>query len=235
MSKFLPFAALAAGLAGIVAYGCLDEPAKEAAAFSPQSFATFADRWERYHKQKLVANAQLLAKIYDLKVKNPDVMVANGKQIKLDPMMSASRAITTPMATTPAFNMFESHVSGQRGALLGNIDPEAARLRLWVEDAAVNATWHLFRFKKDGSIQPYPLFSDTVGPSAEQPRSAWKVFSPVVESAWKARKPGNGKTDGWTFATRFLKYSDQSCLSCHKGKKIGDVAAIMVYAAKPNK
>lgn len=234
MSKFLPIASLATGIAAIAASGCLEGPAKEIEAFSAQSFASFADRWERYQNQKLVANAQLLAKIYEAKVKNPDVTLVNGKQIKLDPMMSAARSITIRLPTTPAFNMFESHMSGPRGALIGDIDPEAARLRIWVEDAGVNATWHLFRFKKDGSIQPYPQFSDAVGSSADQPRSRWKIFSPVVGAAWKARKPTTGTAEGWTYATRFLKYSDQSCLSCHKGKKLGDIAGVMVYAAKPN-
>jgi hypothetical protein len=176
-----------------------------------------------------------LARIYELKVKNPDVYVANGKEVKLDPMMSAARALTMRVSTTPAFNMFESHVSGPRGALIGDIDPGAARLRLWVEDAGVDATWNLFRFRKDGSLHDYPLFSDPVGEGAVSPLSAGKLFLPAAQSAWKARKAATGTADGWTYSARILKYSDRSCLSCHKAKKVGDVAGIMVYAAKPKK
>ena len=235
MSKYVPLACLAAGVAAFVAGGCLEESTKDKEAFAAQSFASFADRWERYQSGKLIANARLLAQVYEQRLKHPGYIFRDGKKIKLDPMFDTTRAPLFRGPATPAINMFASHISGSRGALIGEIDGEGARLRIWVEDARVYAVWHLFGFKKDGSLADVPRFSDTVGDRPAGLTRNSDNFQSTVSSAWRTRRESSGNTNGWTFATRFLKYSDQSCLSCHKGKKLGDIAGVMVYAARPEK
>jgi len=197
------------------------------------TFSSIVDTWEAYQNRRMVAFSKRVEELYRKNLKNPQYRVdSNGKRVAADPMHSALRMSRLPKTFTPAFSMFDYHVNDPEGALIGGIDPEAARLRLWFEDNDMAAQWSLYRFERDGRLRSVPTFSDSVSRVSESRSIDGKKLFDLVAASWCARKPKSGTIEGWSYETCFLRYSDASCITCHSLKKIGDVGAVMLYRAR---
>ncbi len=199
---------------------------------TPQTFLAFTERWFELQADSLRINSKALAELYRQQKEDPPIDPRTGKPREVNPLSIihtySNLGYRFPMMS-PAFNTFQPHVLGAKSGLIQTIDPEAARLRIWIEDSKRSVVWQFFALEQLARPNPRPNFVDAPDgvPSEIKPGEFVAVAKKALSGS-QATLASESDTAIWV--ARRMDYFDKSCLACHPKVKLGEPAGWMIYA-----
>ncbi len=199
---------------------------------TPQAFLAFTERWFELQADSLRINSKALAALYKQHKDEPPIDPRTGKPREVDPlsiMHAYSNLGYRFPRMSPAINTFQPHVLGTKSGLIETIDPEAARLRIWIEDSKRSVVWQFFALEQLARPNPRPNFVDAPnGVPSEITPGEFVTIAKMAMSGSQATVPGESDEAVWV--SRRMDYFDESCLACHPKVKLGEPAGWMIYA-----